>query len=136
MFFSSNHHFPTQNTTAQDAINNLLARSTNSLFVCSDDPLTQSEFDSAPSQILHIPLFIRVTPLIFNVPGISEIKLSPTALALVLQRNITFWNDPILVALNPDLQNISQPILIVKREQPAPSTLLISQYLSQTAPEW
>ena len=49
---------------------------------------------------------------------------------------ITKWNDPKLVADNPDLANVNQDIVVVHRSDGSGTTYVFTDYLSTVSPDW
>ena len=72
-----------------------------------------------------------------NVPSISgEIRLAAESLAGIFLGKITFWNDPVIARINPDLNLPNQPIIVVHRSDDSDTTLIFTDYLSKVSPEW
>lgn len=108
------------------------------LYACTEIPPNQAELNyfNANNPIFTFPLALGAAVIIFNIPGVSHLNLTADSLAQIYQRNITMWNDPILVANNPGLGSISQPIFPYARNTRSGTTLSLSRYLSQSAPSW
>ncbi|KXZ47558.1 hypothetical protein GPECTOR_34g717 [Gonium pectorale] len=66
--------------------------------------------------------------------------LDPCTLGRIFRGNISTWNDPAIVSLNPDLPDLatmSQAIRIVHRNPRSSSTYALTNYLSKACPqEW
>lgn len=81
--------------------------------------------------------YVSPIAVIFNVEGVTELNLDPSTLAKIFAGNITTWNDPAIVALNPDATLPSAAITAVHRSDDSGTTKNFSDYLFQTAPaDW
>jgi len=105
-------------------------------FGASDAPLTEKQFANATST-LHIPMTIGGAALTYNVPGISKgLKFSGEVLADIFLGKITRWNDPKLIALNPDVNLPGHDIVVVHRSDGSGTTYVFTNYLSNISQEW
>lgn len=104
---------------------------------CSDVPLSSSQIiQLGTRKVLHYPIEVGAIAVVFNVAGISDLNLNADSLSLIFQRNVTMWNDPLLVSLNPQLSSISQSISVVRRQESSGSTQLLTRYLSESSNLW
>ncbi|HVO43084.1 MAG TPA: phosphate ABC transporter substrate-binding protein PstS [Aggregatilineales bacterium] len=104
-------------------------------FAGSDSPMTDAELAKAKpnGDILHIPTTIGGIVAVYNVPemkGKDAIKLTGDTWAMIYDGKITKWNDPALVADNPDLKAVSHAILPVYRSESSGTTQNFTTYLS------
>jgi phosphate transport system substrate-binding protein len=105
-------------------------------FACSDAALTDSQ-RAAATDALHIPESIGAITVGYNLPGIdSGLKLSGSVLADIFLGEITKWNDPAIVALNPDLTLPDHSIAVVHRSDGSGTTNWFTRYLSLVSPTW
>ena len=74
--------------------------------------------------------------VIVNLPDIkpNEIKLTGEVLADIFAGNITKWNDPKLVELNPGVKLPSLAIAPVHRADGSGTTFVFTSYLSAVSP--
>ena len=70
-------------------------------FGASDAPMKDAAMATAPGKILHMPVVAGGVAIIYNLPGNPKLKLDGDTLANIYLGNITKWNDPKIVALNP-----------------------------------
>lgn len=117
-------------------MNDITVGNTSYNIFCTDDPLSTIQLSQLTKQVLHLPLAVRAIPIVFNVGGLTDLKFSPDALALIFQRNLTWWNDSLLVSLNPSLSTIQQPITVVRRSGNSASTGMLARYLASTSSYW
>ena len=77
-------------------------------FGCTDAPLTaeQMEKGGGKDKVTHIPLAMGAVVAVYNLPGLGEsrLRLDGKVLGDIYLGLIKKWNDPALVALNPDLK--------------------------------
>ena len=69
-----------------------------------DYPLTDAQTSGAYRPVLQIPFVISSTSIFYNISGNPKLKLDPPTLAQILQGNITTFDDPAILKLNPTLQ--------------------------------
>lgn len=71
-----------------------------------------------------------------KLPPSGGLKLSPCLLAKIFLRQITTWDDPDILAENPDLKvDPGSPITVLRRTDGSSSTSGITAYLSKACPE-
>ncbi|WP_261664499.1 phosphate ABC transporter substrate-binding protein PstS [Deinococcus sp. Marseille-Q6407] len=99
-------------------------------FGASDNPMTNDMMKPAPAALLHVPTAIGAVFPAFNVPGVSNMKLTGDALAGIYLGSIKRWNDPQITALNPGLRLPPLPITPVRRSDSSGTTYVFTDYLS------
>ena len=105
-------------------------------FAASDAPLSISEAAQAPGA-LTLPDSIGGITIAYNLPGIDKgLKLTGPVIAQIFLGNITSWNDPALVSLNPGVNLPSQKIIIAHRSDGSGTTYAFTDYLSKVSPDW
>ncbi len=105
-------------------------------FGASDMPLDTATLDE--HGLVQFPEVIGGIVPALNVAGIEPGKLvldGPT-LARVFMGEITRWNDPALVALNPGVAFPDAAITVVHRSDGSGTTFNFSDYLGKVSPEW
>jgi len=82
-------------------------------------------------------MFTAITPVI-NVPSILEgqLNLDGKTLGDIFLGKITKWNDPAIVATNPNLNLPNEKILVAHRTAEGGGTFTLSSYLAKVSPEW
>jgi phosphate transport system substrate-binding protein len=66
----------------------------------------------------------------------QPVKFTPDALAAIFLGKITKWNDPPLVAANPDVTLPAKDILVVHRSDGSGTTFIFTDYLSNVSADW
>ena len=105
-------------------------------FGASDVALSPEDLQS--SQLIQFPSAISGVVPVINIAGIKsgELKLTGELLVAIFARQITKWNDPAIIALNPTLSLPKAPISVIARADGSGTTYNFSDYLSRISPEW
>jgi phosphate transport system substrate-binding protein len=103
----------------------------------TDAFLTEAQQKAASGEIYHIPMALGAVVLTYNVPGIEKgLKLTPENVVAIYMGKLTKWNDPKLVADNPDLKLPASDILVVSRSDGSGTTNIFTDYLSNVSADW
>lgn len=109
-------------------------------FAGSDAPMKNAELEKSPVRIQHIPTVMGAVVLAYNLPTYrGELKLTADLLVKIYSGKITRWNDPELVALNPNLAAAAQHtpyILVTQRSDGSGTTSIFTEYLSDVSSDW
>ena len=102
----------------------------------SDMPLKLEELTK--KQLLQFPMVMGAITPVFNLPGVflAQLKLDGPTLAAIFMGKIRKWNDPALLALNPDHRLPDMPIIVVHREDKSGTTFNFTNYLSKVSADW
>ncbi len=110
-------------------------------FAGSDSLLSEEELagdfaSCAPgTSAIDLPIYISPIAVIYNVEGVDELNLDSDTLARIFSGEITSWDDPAIVALNPNASLPSAPITAVHRSDDSGTTKNFADYLNKTAPD-
>lgn len=106
------------------------------LFGGSDSPIPVSEQSKVPAgkTVLYFPVFIGPIAMSYNLPGVSNLKLTPDVIAGIFMGEIKTWNDPKIAAINPGVKLPSTAITIAVRSDSSGTTQNFSLYLQKAAP--
>ena len=88
----------------------------------------------APGQLIQIPDYISPIAIIYNLPGVDDLQLSPDTTAKIFKGEITTWNDPAIKADNPGANLPSTKITPVNRSDESGTTANFTDYLHGAAP--
>ncbi|WP_242541697.1 phosphate ABC transporter substrate-binding protein PstS [Leptolyngbya sp. Cla-17] len=105
-------------------------------FSGSDTTPTDADLAKVKNGAVLIPTTAGSIAVVYNLPGVSGLKLSRKLLADIFLGKITSWNDPELKALNPALALPNQPITTVHRSDGSGTTAAFTAHLSAISPEW
>jgi phosphate transport system substrate-binding protein len=97
-------------------------------FGASDMPLKPDQLER--DGLIQFPSVIGGTVPVVNLEGIrsGEIRLDGATLAKIFLGEVTTWNDPAIVKLNPDVKLPSQPIVVVRRWDDSGTTFVWTDY--------
>jgi phosphate transport system substrate-binding protein len=107
-------------------------------FAGSDSALSDTELTTAAdrcgtSGVFELPNYISAIAVVYNLDGVSDLNLSPAAIAGIFNGSITTWNDPKIAADNPDAKLPSTAITPVHRGDKSGTTKNFTDYLDKTA---
>lgn len=105
-------------------------------FCASDVAMTDVEIEKNHGNVVMIPLTAGMIVLSYNLPDIPTLKLSREAYIGIFLGKITSWNDPLILACNPNVSLPALPISVVTRSDGSGTTALFSQYLAKISPEF
>jgi phosphate transport system substrate-binding protein len=107
----------------------------------SDTPLSESEGELGkaikrcePGQLVEVPDYISPIAIIYNLPGVEELKLEPETLAKIFNQEIENWNDPEIAKENEGVELPETRIVPVNRSDESGTTENFTDYLSKVAP--
>ena len=102
----------------------------------SDDELANDFVGCAPgTKGINVPAYISPLVLVFTIDGVDDLRLDAAAIAGIFSNQITRWNDPQLVALNPEVALPDAAITAVHRSDDSGTTRNFADYLHQNEPE-
>ncbi len=105
-------------------------------FGASDAPMSQAEMSAADGDILHIPTVVGAVAVVFNLPGIDDLKMTPDVLAGIYMGEIKKWNAAEIAALNPGVNLPDAAITVVHRSDGSGTTDIFTDYLSKVSAAW
>lgn len=107
----------------------------------TDSPFADQELTGAEArcedtggEFIQIPAYISPIAVVYNLPEIENLQLSPETVAGIFAQDITKWNDSAIAADNPDANLPDTDIVPVNRSDDSGTTKNFTDYLSQTAP--
>lgn len=105
-------------------------------FGASDAPVSGENLDKNGQ--VQFPAIIGGTVPIINLDGFQpgELRITGTVIAEVFMGNITRWNDPKLLELNPGKNLPNAAITVVHRADGSGTTFNWTDYLTVVSKEW
>jgi phosphate transport system substrate-binding protein len=110
-------------------------------FAGSDTPLSEDEGELGkaikrcePGELVEVPDYISPIAIVYNLPGVEELKLEPETLAKIFNQEIENWNDPEIEKENPGVELPETRIVPVNRSDESGTTENFTDYLSKVAP--
>jgi len=104
-------------------------------FGASDAPMSDEEMAKAPG-IQHIPTVLGAVVLVYNVPGLEGLKLTPETVSGIFLGKITRWNDPAVARDNKGARLPDSAIAVAHRSDGSGTTAVFTDYLSKVSPDW
>ncbi|MFA1550807.1 phosphate ABC transporter substrate-binding protein PstS [Actinomadura chokoriensis] len=109
-------------------------------FAGSDSALKPEEATAAQqrckgSSALNLPMVVGPVAVVYNVPGVDGVKLSPETIGKIFSGKITKWNDPALAAENGGAKLPSSDIKPVYRSDESGTTDNFTNYLHTVVPK-
>ena len=117
-----------------DGIKRLVSKEVD--FSSIDMPLNMAELKK--NGLMQFPFALGAVAPIVNLPGVypGQFRLDGQTLGDIFLGNITKWNDPAVVALNPNIRLPEADIIIIHRVSPPGISTIIGDYLAKTNPRW
>jgi phosphate transport system substrate-binding protein len=105
-------------------------------FGASDAPLSADDLKA--SGLGQFPSVIGGIVPVVNIEGVApgQLKLDGETLAKIFTGTINTWNDPAIVALNPDVTLPSATITVVHRSDGSGTSFNFTNYLSKVSEDW
>ncbi|HVX31932.1 MAG TPA: phosphate ABC transporter substrate-binding protein PstS, partial [Solirubrobacterales bacterium] len=111
-------------------------------FAGSDTPFSEEEGELGeaikrcePGELVEVPDYISPIAIVYNLPGVEELKLEPETLAKIFNQEIDDWNDPEIAKSNPGVELPETRIVPVNRSDESGTTENFTDYLSKVAPK-
>jgi len=100
-------------------------------FGATDAFLSDADLKAMPATIVHIPTCSGAVVVSFNLPGITEIKMTPEILVDILLGEIKNWDNASLKKLNPGVKFPNLAITVVYRSDGSGTTNMFTDYLTK-----
>ncbi len=107
-------------------------------FACTDPPVKEKLWKELEKkgQPLQFPIIVGAVVVVYNVPGVEELKLDGKTLADIFMGKIEYWDDPAIKALNPDVNLPHEKIIVVHRSDSSGTTKIFTTYLCLVSEEF
>ena len=94
---------------------------------------TDNAYPSAPpANFTYVPLVAGAIVIAYNVPGVSNLRLTPKVIGQIFDGTIKTWDAAPIKKLNPSAKLPKQNIQVVYRSDGSGTTNNFSNYLAQT----
>jgi phosphate transport system substrate-binding protein len=108
-------------------------------FAGSDAALNPTQVTSAQTTCgadggMSMPAYLSGVAIVYNLNGVSNLKLSSATIAKIFELQITNWNDPAIAADNPGATIPAGPITVVTRADGSGTTANFTTYLHDVQP--
>lgn len=106
-------------------------------FAASDSAMKQEDMDKVPEGVQLLPMTAGEIIVTYNLPGNPVgLKLPRDVYPGIFLGKITRWNDPKIVAANPDIKLPDMPITVVVRADSSGTTAVFTKHLSAISAEF
>jgi phosphate transport system substrate-binding protein len=114
----------------------------------SDAAMKDNEIAKVKNGIILVPTAGGAVSVVYNLPGVNDLKLSRSVLPSIFSGQIKNWNDPKIKTDNPGVNLPNQPIKFAVRADGSGTTFIFTNHLSaisgyfkgrvgaNTAPKW
>ena len=115
----------------QDLINNTVD------FAASDAAMTPEQIAKVERGVVLLPMTAGEIVLAYNLPDKpKDLKLPRDVYPDIFLGKITRWNDPRIVAANPEIKLPDLPITVVRRSDASGTTFVFTKNLAAVSPEF
>lgn len=105
-------------------------------FAASDAAMTDEQIAKVPGGVVLLPMTAGEIVLAYNLPGNPQLKLARDVYPDIFEGKITMWNDPRIVATNPDVKLPDLPITVVRRSDSSGTTFVFTKHLGAISPSF
>jgi phosphate transport system substrate-binding protein len=106
-------------------------------FGASDSAMSDAQIAQVPRGVKLIPVTAGMLVLAYNLPGVDgELRLPRDVYVDIFLGKIWKWDDPRIVAANPDLTLPTKLIQTVVRRDSSGTTFVFTNHLSAISPIW
>lgn len=103
-------------------------------FAGTDAPLNPKEL--AQNKLYQFPAVVGAIVMSYNIPNVSDLKLSRAAIAEIALGNIKYWDNKTITAANPDVKLPHEKVTFVHRADGSGTTFNFTYYLGKTSADW
>ena len=100
-------------------------------FAGSDTAMTDEEAAKVKQGVIFVPTAGGAVAAVYNLPGVSNLKLSRTVLPKIFSGQITNWNDPQIAKDNAGAKLPDQPIRLAVRADSSGTSFIFTNALSE-----
>lgn len=105
-------------------------------FGASDAAMSDEEIAKIAKGVVMIPATAGSIVIAYNLPGVTDLKLSREALSGIFLGKVAKWNDPIIAKDNAGVTLPALPITVAKRSDGSGTTFVFSKHLSAISPDF
>ncbi len=109
-------------------------------FAGSDSALKEDEGEVAAARkrcqgndAWNIPMVVGPIAIAYNLPGVDDLTLTPEVAAGIFNGTVTTWDDPVIAAINADVELPNSPIKVFFRSDESGTTENFTKYLAGAA---
>jgi phosphate transport system substrate-binding protein len=102
----------------------------------TDGPMNEEQKAEAGSRVWHIPMAMGAVVPAYNLPGNPQLRFSQETIANIFLGHIDHWQDPAIVADNPDVDLPDMDLVVVHRSDGSGTTFIWVDFLAAVSDEW
>jgi len=102
-------------------------------FAGSDPPLTREQYERYKGQVVQLPVILGAVAVVYNLPGVEDLRLNGEVLALIYLGEIEYWDDPRIAGLNPGVDLPHERIIAVHRSDSSGTTHVFTLFLHKAS---
>lgn len=87
-------------------------------------------------QPLQFPIILGAVVVVYNVPGVDNLRLDGKTLADIFMGKIEYWDDPAIKSLNPNVNLPHEKIMVIHRSDSSGTTQIFTTYLCLVSDEF
>ena len=103
-------------------------------FAGSDKPLSPKALKQA--KLYQFPAVVGAITMGYNIPNVSNLKLSRAAIAEIALGNIKYWDNKLITMANPSIKLPHEKLTFVHRADGSGTTYNFTYYLSKSNSQW
>ncbi len=103
-------------------------------FAGSDPPLSRAAWEQLRGRVLQMPVVIGMVAVVYNLPGVGELRLDGWTLARIFLGEVEYWDDDAIRRLNPGVELPHERIIVVYRSDSSGTTEVLTLFLHKSAP--
>jgi phosphate transport system substrate-binding protein len=123
-----------QSTSSTGGIRDLISDRID--FAGSDLRLSEEQQAQVRGGVRQVPMTAGAIVLVYNLDGVTNLKLSRDAVVGILTGRVERWNDPLIAKDNPGAPLPDQDISVVVRGDGSGTTYHLTRHLSVASPEF
>ena len=105
-------------------------------FGASDAAMTDEEIKQVNGNVILLPVTAGQIALIYNLEGVTELKLTRDAYVGLFLGEIKKWNDARIAKSNPGVKLPATDVSIVRRSDGSGTTFVFTQHLAAISEKW
>jgi len=105
-------------------------------FGASDAAMTDAQIAKVSKGVVLVPATAGSIVIAYNLPGVTDLKLSRDAYVGIFLGKITNWNDPVIAKANPGVKLPDMPINVAYRSDGSGTTFVFTKHLSAVSKDF
>jgi len=103
-------------------------------FAGTDKPLSPRVLKK--NSLYQFPAVVGAITMAYNIPNVSNLKLSRAAIAEIALGNIKYWDNQLITMVNPNINLPHKKLTFVHRADGSGTTFNFTYYLSKSNSQW